>query len=326
VNSWACWLAGLVAAMVAVAPSIASEVSKVRNGLRLTVGVRSEKILVREPAVLSLRFENTSDTPLLLGGPLQQLGHEHNIAVSIRHKSGLSYRHTHPMTNSVVDSRGSLRLLPGEDVEVIYVIGASFADFGDSRPEKGICRGKDAGNAWCWDFPLPGEYEVAVKYEAAAAAFRDTLWKGPIEASGARVHVMKPVTEIDKAALKAWDSAVEDMGRWRGGWTPDPNVRQSLAALVTGNLSSSRYAPFAQHLLAVSMSGSERWSEAEQQLSEIRAKYPDYVLLDEVLFDLAYVQQMMGHNTEATRTKIAAREMNPSNMRGKTYEELPHRW
>lgn len=299
------------------------EVAGEHDGLRLIARSRQGAILVGEPLILDLWFENVSDSQIRLSGPLEQRGHEFYIRVAIEHQSGLHYRHTSPLTVDSIDSNAVLPLAPNESIHVAYVIGGSFAEFGDPRPKEGICEGGDAGNAWCWDFPLPGRYSLTVSYRPTFAQYRSSVWKGKLQVSGVEVDVISPTRTIDVQALRYWTPAQKVLAAWRKPGTGYDAQRflHEIVPLLDSEWALSRYAPYARYAAALSSFGN--WSTAEQHLLQLMRDSPQFTLADEALFDLAFVQEKAGKADVALTTIRAAKEKSPTNVRGKQYEAVP---
>jgi len=308
----------MVVTLTIVSVCVASAEVQELDGLRMDVEVRKSEILVGEPVTLSVRFKNVGASPILLGH-VEQSAYTGNVAIRMKYETGLEYRHSRPMAASMIEGKRGLRLVPGDSVEAAYLFGASFADFGDARPGRGLCKGREAGNAWCWDFPLPGRYELEIQYQYHGN-LPSPLWQGDLKVGGIPVHVSRPSAPIDQVALKDWGEAMEEVAAWRmrGGMTG--NLEDRLRPFLRGVDSSSTYSPYARHVLATA---TYDWKKCLEQLIVLRDGHHEYPLSDEVLFDIAYVRRRMGDERGAEVAFKEAVARNPKNVRARTYEDLP---
>jgi hypothetical protein len=290
-------------------------VSVEKDGLQLTVEPRRSEIIIGEPLVLALRFANVLSDTLRICGPLEQQGHELNIGFGIRHESGIEYRPEPPVITEFFDMPVVLSLGPGEYVDVVYVVAASYVPAFDPRLERKLCEGERV----CWNFPVPGSYDVGVGYSPAFAQFRTSVWQGSLAVSGIRVIVRAPLRPIDVRGLEVWEKAKRAISMWRD---PSAAVLPQLAPFLDGTLGSSTYAPYARYLAALATNDVPT---AESYLVRLVTEFPEFVLVDEALFDLAAAQELLGKVDETRQTKERAVRETQHSVRSRRYEPVPSR-
>jgi hypothetical protein len=162
-----------------------------------------------------------------------------------------------------------------------------------------------------------------VTYNPIFARYRSSIWQGTLEVSGVEVQVVSPSRPIDIEALRSWDAAKKVLAAWRSpvwrGYDPVP-LLHDVAPLLNSEMASSVFASYARYAAALASFGN--WSAAERHLLQLMRDSPDFVLADEVLFDLAFVQQKEGKANAARASTEAALTKNPASIRGRQYETV----
>ena len=274
--------------------------------LRLSVTPRNPEVLLGEPVVLVVTFTNAGNAEIRLPSPVEQVGWNQGLEVATRDESGQEHKVEPLMQVTATTPDRYLSLDPGSSLEVVWVIGGGH--YQSNAPYTDPC----GGDEYCWCLPAPGRYTIRVSY----SEHWDSFWSGRIEAT-TQVVVVQP-TEESKIAYEAWVEMRSAEGLALFGshpWSQANGLEEfrNAVPLVAPDhpFWKSSYAPYAHHLFALTpFVHSERARELEQLPTKI-PRLQDYVLYDEVLFELSDALRLDGRTEEAASVRDQLQSATP---------------